>query len=182
MEYIYYEKAVPYYEGDNFKAISLEYMGGDFETIFVLPNINISITDFVESFSKAQVHKIFNESASEAVLYKIPCIETEWSKDLVESLKSLNLTGIFVEANLSKLISKGSGPLKISKVRHSTKLKLDEKGTVASGATTFEISTKSGRVGPPPIEFIVNRPFMLIIYHKHSSIPLFTAIIRNPTV
>lgn len=181
MEYMVQESEVPYYDGHGFKAISLPYRGEDFGTIFVLPNINVSMTIFMDKFSKSPVKKIIADSITKSLFYKIPHIETECSHDLVEPLKSLNLTGIFKGVNLSKLVSQG-GPLKVSKVSHSTKLKVDEKGTVASGATTFEVSERSGRLGPPPTEFIVNRPFLLIIYHKHSSMPLFASVIRNPTV
>lgn len=181
VEYMHKVKEVPYYEGHAFTAISLPYRGKDFEALFVLPKSNVSTTQFMNKFSKSVVNTILKESKHQEVHYVIPQIETECNHDLVDTLKSLNLTGIFEKVNLTKLISQEKGPLQVSKVSHSTKLKVDEKGTVAAGATTFEISSRSGRVGPPPIEFIVDRPFLLIIYHKKSFVPLFSSLIRNPT-
>ncbi|KAK3863550.1 hypothetical protein Pcinc_030700 [Petrolisthes cinctipes] len=60
--------------------------------------------------------------------------------------------------------------LYVDEVIHKATVEVTEEGTVAAAATGI-INTRFG--GPPPIEFIVTRPFVFLITDKHTGITLF---------
>ena len=68
-----------------------------------------------------------------------------------------------------------TGNLFINRVVHKTYLKLDETGVEGAAVTGVGVGVTSA---PPPIEF--NRPFMTILMHKETQMPLFIGKIENP--
>lgn len=59
-------------------------------------------------------------------------------------------------------------------------VKIDESGTTAAAATAI-IGTRSGPVPSGVVNFVVNRPFVFLIYEKRVKTSLFAGVVRDPT-
>jgi len=60
----------------------------------------------------------------------------------------------------------------------SVYLDVDEEGTEAAAVTGLSVVATA--IGPPPIEFIVDRPFVFILRDEQTSTDLFAGAIRHP--
>ena len=92
-------------------------------------------------------------------------------------LKNMGITDAFDErkANLSKIgTAKNGGNLFVSDIIHKTALKVDENGTKAAAVTAIIAKATSALREEPvyDIEFIVDRPFILMIRDTVSGLSL----------
>jgi serpin B len=69
--------------------------------------------------------------------------------------------------------------LYLSSVFHKAFVKVDEKGTEASGTTAVVMATKGG-VPRPGIEFFADHPFLFVIVDKPSNLVLFVGRVTDP--
>ena len=66
----------------------------------------------------------------------------------------------------------------------ASELEVDENGTIASALTALQIASRADLDGPSvdtPVDFYVNRPFLVTITHGSTGTILFAGIVRNPT-
>lgn len=71
--------------------------------------------------------------------------------------------------------------VKIDDALQQAVLTVDEKGSVASAATTFSvIALSSGAFPIDEVDFIVDQPFLSIIIDKKQVLPIFIAKIYSP--
>jgi len=68
-------------------------------------------------------------------------------------------------------------PLVIEKVLHKAVVEVNEKGTVASAATSVNVA--KGKP-PPPVMFTCNRPFIFGVQHVKTKTFMFLGKIVNP--
>jgi serine protease inhibitor len=80
------------------------------------------------------------------------------------------------EENLADL-SKINQRYFVSSILHKTKIRVDEKGTEASGVTTSIFANKA-----TPPKFHANRPFLFFIVDKGTRLILFSGAYRNPSL
>ncbi|KAJ1105195.1 hypothetical protein NDU88_002603 [Pleurodeles waltl] len=105
----------------------------------------------------------------------VPKFSITTTLELKDILENLGMTDMFSDlADFSGIT--GEPNLKVSKAFHKAMLSIDEKGTEAAGTTIFEMMPMSL---PPTIK--VNRPFLILIYHKKTRSTLFMGKIVNPT-
>jgi serine protease inhibitor len=65
-------------------------------------------------------------------------------------------------------------------VIHKATLDLDEKGTEASAVTSMVFRAQSAPPPLPPLDFIANRPFVVVITERKSDAILFMGVVMNP--
>ncbi|KAH9376045.1 hypothetical protein HPB48_018169 [Haemaphysalis longicornis] len=82
---------------------------------------------------------------------------------------SCDLSGIFTEAKP-----------KISDVVHKAFLRIDEEGTEGASATAAMICPTTGLARGPPVDFVVDHPFMLLVVHTKPDVVLFVGSVRKP--
>ena len=68
--------------------------------------------------------------------------------------------------------------LYVDDVLHGACMEMTEEGTEAAAATVVVMKTRSAR--PQTLEFFLHRPFVLIVLHRPSGIPLFIAKVQSP--
>jgi serpin B len=69
----------------------------------------------------------------------------------------------------------------ISDVAQRTFVEVNEVGTEAAAVTRSLVMSPAGKlVKPPPIEFIVNRPFIVVIRDDRTGLLLFMGQITDP--
>lgn len=79
------------------------------------------------------------------------------------------------KANLSGIIA--DAQIKINNIVHQAKVEVNEKGTVAAGATGVIVIPLMGTSTP---RFIADRPFLFFIYNRNSKNILFAGRFNNP--
>ncbi|XP_067851511.1 glia-derived nexin [Heptranchias perlo] len=107
----------------------------------------------------------------------LPRFTAEAETNLERPLSALGITDMFdqTKANFGKICR--SGQLYVSQMLQKAKIEVNEDGTKASAATAAVIMLKSFRITPP---FVVNRPFLYILWHNPTGTVLFIGQVSKP--
>ena len=168
-------KKYKYYNGDSFQMIRMPY-GRDKTAMYVfLPNEGIGINDFLNSLTRDLLNKYVSEAISTEAMLKFPRFNIEYgAKSLVGSLTNLGMTNAF-SADQSDF--SGMAPqIFISQIEHKAIIEVNEEGTVAAAATSLGM----GETAMKPVEFIVDKPFILFIRDDRTGNILFIGKILEP--
>ena len=168
-------KKYEYYEGDDFQMIRMPYGRGKAAMYVLLPNEGIGINDFTNSLSRDLLNKYISEAMSTEAMLKFPRFNIEYgAKSLVEPLKNLGMVNAF---SAEKADFSSIAPLMfISQIEHKAIIEVNEEGTVAAAASSIGMGATAVR----PVEFIVNRPFILLIRDDRTGNILFMGKILEP--
>ena len=159
-----------YINGDNCTGFIKKYKGGKYGFAAILPDSNVSISDFVGSLNGDKLFKMLQNTETANVVAKIPKFEYEYSAELSEALKALGMPTAFSDSADFSGIS--GDKLLISDVLHKTKISVTEEGTRAVAATGVVMSAAPD--GDKQV--ILNRPFMYMILDNETMLPLFAGI------
>lgn len=159
-----------YINGDNCTGFIKKYKGGKYGFAAILPDSNVSISDFVGSLNGDKLFKMLQNAESTKVVAKMPKFEYEYSAELSEALKALGMPTAFSDSADFSGIS--GDKLHISDVLHKTKISVTEEGTRAVAATGVVMSAAPD--GDKQV--ILNRPFMYMILDNETMLPLFAGI------
>ncbi|XP_035722562.1 leukocyte elastase inhibitor-like isoform X1 [Vespa mandarinia] len=158
----------------NARFIEIPYINQDIAMIILLPN-EINGLEFLEKnfkwedFSEASRNEIDIELS-------LPRFKYEITIDLENILRKMGLHSIFEDtADFGNLTNE---PVKISKILQKAFIEVNEEGSEAAAATVAQIRLKRALIDFPE-EFLVNRPFLFIIYHKPSKIPIFFGSVKD---
>ncbi len=163
-------RRLAYGKSEGLEAVRLPYKGEDLVMNVILPEENKEIDTIDPTLSTTQF-------GSQKVQVSMPKYQLETSYELVKPLQALGLRLAFSDLADFSRISKE--PLKIDTVSHKAFLEVDEKGTEAAAATTIGMIQRTS-VHRPPIQFRVDRPFLLTIEHLPSKTLLFVGRVLNP--
>lgn len=174
------EDAVPYVNNHalQFEAITLEYDGKDYSMALILPYENQTATNLTDHLNPEHIKQIFDEENHISIDYKVPKMKFSSTFSLKDTLSALGMQHTFNAANFTNLIESES--VKIGDVKHAAEIDVDEDGTMASAITAVQLVPLSGKVVIDPLKFYINRPFLLAIYHRPTSTPLFLAAVHKP--
>ena len=159
-----------YINGDNCTGFIKKYKGGKYGFAAILPDSNVSISDFVGSLNGDKLFKMLQNAESTNVVAKMPKFEYEYSAELSEALKALGMPTAFSDSADFSGIS--GDKLLISDVLHKTKISVTEEGTRAVAATGVVMSAAPD--GDKQV--ILNRPFMYMILDNETMLPLFAGV------
>ena len=159
-----------YINGDNCTGFIKKYKGGKYGFAAILPDSNVSISDFVGSLNGDKLFKMLQNTENANVVAKIPKFEYEYSAELSEALKALGMPTAFSDSADFSGIS--GDKLLISDVLHKTKISVTEEGTRAVAATGVVMSAAPD--GDKQV--ILNRPFMYMILDNETMLPLFAGV------
>ena len=108
----------------------------------------------------------------------VPKFDVKSDTDLKECMESLGVTDVFDEskADFSGLLNDTEG-VYLSKIDHAARLKIDEKGCVATAYTVLPLC---GNAMPPEEEadFVLDRPFIFVL-RLRNGLTLFTGVVNN---
>lgn len=181
-----------YFKNDYMKGLEMTYGSGKYAMdILLSADDNANTADVWNSLTKEQRENTILEFAkkvpySNIKTLKVPKFELEYSVDsaLKTVLNNMGITDAFdgKKANLSKIGNAKSGRnIYVSDIIHKTALKVDENGTKAAAVTAILISEVTAIREEPvyDIEFIVDRPFILMIRDTVSGMVLFMGEVNN---
>jgi serpin B len=69
---------------------------------------------------------------------------------------------------------------RVSEARQNVYLDVDERGTEAAAVTALSFALQPTSVAPPPIEFVVDRPFLFAIRDERTGVLLFIGYVASP--
>ncbi|HEV8356259.1 MAG TPA: serpin family protein [Gemmatimonadales bacterium] len=69
---------------------------------------------------------------------------------------------------------------RVSEARQNVYLDVDERGTEAAAVTALSFAARPTSVPPPPIEFVVDRPFLFGIRDERTGVLLFIGYVASP--
>ncbi|KAF5296887.1 hypothetical protein FQR65_LT10153 [Abscondita terminalis] len=151
------------------EAIELPYGDGQYSMLVLLPSKQQSVDLLVRDIKFMTIASIVNMLEPTEVYVNLPKFEIEHTADIVPDLQRLGISEIFSpKANLSGIISRGQ--IKISNFVHKAKIEVNEKGTIAAGATGVIVIPLMGSSIP---RFVADRPFLFFIYHGKTKNILF---------
>lgn len=167
-------EGLSYVDGDGFTAVALPYQERGAMMIIVLPDEGTSIEAVEGKLDAAQLGRM-TMSGRRPVNVSLPKWKAETKYDLVEALKALGLHSAFANGDFSAMSDQ---PLGIDTAIQKVFVEVDEEGTRAAAVTGVMVKTTA--LPPPPVDFVVNRPFFWAIWHTETQSPLFTGRVVDP--
>jgi len=176
------------YTHEQFMSLVMPYVGRSYGLLVILPN-RIEGKSELEALGDVEarltpelLRAMIMEGTSARVDITLPKFKIEADLRLKDLLTALGMKLAFeTEADFSRMAAERL--LFISEVFHKAFIEVNEEGTEAAAATA--VSMKGGGVGlmdpPPPIPFIVDRPFAFAIVHQPTGTVLFMGRVTDPT-
>lgn len=174
-------RSIPYYKNEalNFEAVSLAYENDKFRFYVILPTEDSDVWALTQVLDATELRRIFEESEKNEVdvSLRIPKLKFNWNMGITEVLETLGLETTFEQANLSKMFEQ---TVQVSQVIHATTIEVYELGTETTAATVVSLLGTAFINPNSTVEFIVNRPFMFMIYDIKDQTVLLNGIVNKP--
>ena len=164
----------PHVETEAYAAVDLPVKDEDYAVTFILPNELSDVNNFVESFDQEVYNNILDNFQTDRVLVLLPKFELATSMDMKDVLIERGMTSTFQSADLSNM-GQFTGNQNLTKVLHDVYIKVDEKGIEGAAVTTVGVAVTSV---PPLLQF--DRPFVFVVRHVDSKVPIFIGKVGNP--
>lgn len=165
---------LPYAEVAGWRAIRLAYTEG-FSADFILPPQGSDPADLDEE-ALAEITKTLGADRAQFVRLSLPKVDLAGSIDLMDTLQRLGL---------GSLSDPKAQPLEdilpdaiLGQAVQQAMLRIDEQGTIAAAVTEMGVETMSAPM--PAKEMCFDHPYLVVIHHDDTGMPLFLAAIRDP--
>jgi serpin B len=174
---------VGYRRGERYQMIRLPYRGGRFAMYVALPDSGTPAATIEQDFAAHGMPASLIAKDFREVHFVIPRLHAELSYDLLPALASLGIHRAF-DCDAAEFHGIGTGrdgagsSLCIAKVSQAVYLDVDEEGTEAAAVT--EIAMTVTALAPPPLQLIVDRPFLFLLRDEQTGADLFVGTIRRP--
>ncbi len=170
--------AIAYANNATLRAIRLEYQGGDFSMVLMLPEKGRDAGALLRSLNPSSVSALLGHMSSEGDLpVTVPKFKFSDQYQLEGPLSQMGMASLFKNADFSG-ISPQFGDGAIDQVIHKTFIKVDEEGTKAAAVTGVMVRTLAIRMKAP--EFVADRPFAFLIIHNSTRTILFAGVVNDP--
>jgi serpin B len=166
-----------YAAGPGYQVVELPYDGDELSMLILLPDEG-KLESLGASLDAKLMDGIVKQLEPTQVALTMPKFEFEASLNLADTLAAMGMPDAFGRAaDFSGMT--GSKDLFISAVIHKAFVAVDEAGTEAAAATAVVMKRLS--IPEPPIEVIVDRPFMFLIRDIETGAILFVGRVVDPT-
>jgi serpin B len=103
-------------------------------------------------------------------------------QSLKPALQALGVQRVFgPPASFAPALGKKGEAMQLDALFHAATVTLDEQGGEAAAATAAVVGVKSLNLGAQPRQCAVDRPFVLVLVHKPTQLPLFVARVQDPS-
>ena len=171
-----------YAENELLQRLELDYRGGEFSGVFLLPRLGRSLAELEAELTAGTWGRWGGESRSGVeVAMGIPKFKLESTLDIKSSLQRLGIVDAFTEgrADFSGMFEPDAPvPVWLSEVTQKAFCEVNEEGTEAAAATGAVARSYSAR--PAPKRFLADRPFLFAIVHRQSGMILFLSRVNDP--
>ncbi len=169
------------YVGQGFKAVALPYAGKRLKAYIFLPDSGTALDELIKQFSAANWKKWKSSFSTKPEAYLgLPRFTLEYSKGLVDALKSLGVTRAFTfeQADFSPMFETAQ-KIRIADVLHKTYVQVNEEGTEAAAVTAVVMQAETARFIPDKFSMTVDRPFIFAIADDTTDSILFLGAIQK---
>jgi len=164
-----------YTQQGDYKAVDLPVRDGDYSMTIILPSEPLTIDEFIPTFDLDEYQNLFQSLSSERIQLFLPKFEIATSKNMKDILIDRGMTTAFQSADLNKMGEFAGNPY-LSRVLHDAYLKIDEAGIEGAAITTVGVGVESV---PPTLN--CNRPFVYIVRHTETNVPIFIGKVGDPS-
>ncbi len=165
-----------YAEGDGYVAVKKEMGNGAFAVTFVLPDKNIAISDFIESFICSELVDILYRDIT--IDLSLPrCKPSLDAVDLVSALRLLGINKLFDGTGLSLFTQQSHGTFKINQ---KTAVEFDEIGAEGASVTWNFMQTSNlgdDKADVPVVTF--DRPYLFFVSEATTGVCLMAGKITD---
>jgi serpin B len=167
-----------YLRGDGYQVVELPYAGQRLGMVIVLPDGPLAPAE--AQLGRAGLGALLTGLAGRQVTLALPRFRVTSQFSLGPALAALGMPLAFTSrADFTGITT--AQPVHISDAVHQAYLDVDEQGTEAAAATAVVIRAAARVMMPdPPVEMIVDRPFLFAITDLASGQPLFLGRVTNP--
>ncbi len=166
-----------FYQGDQTRAASLPYVGGDLSFIALKPADPADFDTWADGLDQAHFDAVIDGLSNSQGTVSLPKFELEGDYDLKGLFESMGWTNYH---ELAGMVEEGfHDELEISAILHKSFISLDEEGTEAAAATAVII--RDGSAPQDPIAMAFDRPFIYAIYDHPTDSILFLGEMVDPT-
>merc|ERR1711874_539160 len=131
--------------------------------------------------SKRPIHHLLeNNLMRRKVALTIPRFKISYGvKELKSDLQSIGIKEAFNQNGKDLFNEMSNDPLvHLDEVYHKAVMEVTEEGTVAAAATACVMMARS--LPKPPPELVFDRPFVMIVVHMETGLPLFMTKVDDP--
>jgi len=165
-----------YTEGEGYQAVELQYDGGEFSMVILLPEAG-NFQAFEEGLQAQQVCDIISGLQFTGVALTMPRFEFDSEFSLKDTLAGMGMPIAFSDsADFSGMT--GNPELFISDIIHKAFVAVDEAGTEAAAATA--VIVKLSAAPGFPVEVTIDSPFIFLIRDIETGAILFVGRVMNP--
>jgi serpin B len=179
------EQQLPYAENATLQATKLTYKGDDSAFYVLLPKPGVSFAAAMASLDGtgfSELRRRMTSQGTTQVALGLPKLDADFSTELSTPLKAMGMPLAFdPERGQFSGMASLPNPIYISRVLHKTKVKVDEKGTVAAAATVVEMGAGASAPLPSGPQIICDRPYLFSIVDEKSGAMLFLGVVNDPT-
>ena len=170
-----------YLEDGNAIGFLKGYKGGKYSFAALLPNENISVTEYIQGLTAEKLLETLSEPQSCEVRATMPKFSYDFGLSLKDTLKAIGMPLAFdsEEADFSKMAHYTYGNICIGDVIHKTFIAVDEKGTKAGAATSVSMASGSAAPVDEPKTVILDRPFVYMIIDNETRLPVFMGTVES---
>ncbi|HMR49813.1 MAG TPA: serpin family protein [Arachnia sp.] len=155
-------------EGERWTAVRLPYdeaLAAD----IVLPREGVAPEDLTAE-ELAEAGRALDAAPAEEIEVTMPAFDLTAQTDLLTALPEIDLT------DLGGIVPGGAVEQWVQQAR----LRMNARGTVAAAVTEIAVAG-SGRIGPEPHAFVVDRPYAIRVLDTRSGWALFLATVSDPS-
>ncbi|KAK2946127.1 putative Heparin cofactor 2 [Blattamonas nauphoetae] len=170
-----------YLHAQNVSLVNLGYTHPDARMLLILPHQHgqKALEEAIEHcFDPATFESLVQKGHLSNVKLSVPRFEMEYTESLKGPLSRLGMGRAF--SNDAEFPHISPEPLTLDDVVHQSVLKVHEEGTEAAAVTVVGVKRKTMAPPPfPPIEFKLDRPFIVVLYDQRDGIILFQGVVSQ---
>jgi serine protease inhibitor len=172
-----------YLRGEGFQAVRLPYRGDRFAMYVLLPDASSSVAALRRGLTAQAWAGWMEGFGTREVRVVMPKYRVNVESRLNAPLAALGMTDAFQQtsANFRSLLPAeylARGNVYVSEAKQKVFVEVNEEGTEAAAVTGIEMRATSAPA--PPTEFVVDRPFILVIRDDTTGALLFIGQVNDP--
>ena len=157
---------------NKFQILDMPYKGDNVSMMILLPEENFN-------FSLEELNSWHSNLDTQKVDIYFPKFEIDTSYALKEDFESLGIVDAF-DIDKADFSGVSEEKLFLSKIIHKAIVKVNETGTEAAAVSATFLRAGSAMDKNKPIVFRADRPFVFLIYEKHTKTILFIGLVNKP--
>lgn len=170
-----------YFSSDTACGFVSSYMGGQYDFMAILPNEDISLSEYISSLDGDSFYHLYNDRDTVMLNSKLPEFTYDYDTKLVDPLKKMGVNALFDPscADLSEMADVSGGSIYVSDIIHKTHIELDRNGTRAAAATAVVGKLTSGFTDLEEKTVYLDRPFLYAIVDTETAVPVFIGTVNS---